>query len=91
MRKTIWSKGDGERGDAVRIIVIDWIGGEGRSSSSGGFVLAVVFGLVVGVEGSGTIEIVLRQTPRRGASFVQSFVLSSGSFHVGSTFEDPCS
>jgi hypothetical protein len=72
VRRRVWSKGEGERGDDVKTIEIDDIQEGGGSSSS---CVLVVFGLDFGVCGLSTREIILMHIARRGASLLHCFVL----------------
>ena len=88
VRRTVWSKGEGERGEEVRTmeIVAMEVGGRGSSSSF----LGLDFGVGAGFAGVSTREIMLRQIARSGASLLHSFVLQLGLENGEVTFLDPC-
>jgi len=69
--KTVWSNGDGDRGEAVRIIEIPAIYVCGSESSDP----SLDFGAMVDREAVSTSERILRQTARRGASLLHKWVL----------------
>ena len=88
VRRTVWSKGEGERGEEVRTMEMVAMEVGGRDSSSS--FLALDFGIVVGFAGVSTREIMLRQIARSGASLLHSFVLQSGLENGEVTFLDLC-
>ena len=88
VRRTVWSKGEGERGEEVRTMEMVAMEVGGRDSSSS--FLGLDFGVVAGFAGVSTREMMLRQIARSGASLLHNFVLQLGLENGEVTFLDPC-